>query len=62
MRINNMLRFLLVMVTGTLIVGNSLGQQTFSIIKISEDANTRSDQRPIPIGFYDRSVNKTFVT
>ena len=40
----------------------SFAQQTFSISKISEDANTRSDQRPIPIGFYDNQVNKTFVT
>lgn len=37
-------------------------QQTFLVSKISEDANIRSDQRPIPIGFYDKSVDKTFVT
>lgn len=36
-------------------------QQTISVSKISEDANIRSDQRPIPIGFYDKGANKTFV-
>jgi hypothetical protein len=35
---------------------------SFSVTKISEKANTRSDQRPIQIGFYDAGVNKTFVT
>jgi hypothetical protein len=38
------------------------GQQSFTVEKISEDANIRSDQRPIPIGFYDSKLNKTFVT
>jgi len=37
-------------------------QQIFSVRKISEDANIRSDQRPIPIGFYDQKARKTFVT
>jgi len=37
-------------------------QQTFTVEKISPQANIRSDQRPIPIGFYDKGVNKTFVT
>jgi len=37
-------------------------QQIFTVKKIGEDVNIRSDQRPIPIGFYDKSVNKTFVT
>src|SRR5215212_4906093 len=40
----------------------SFAQQKFETIKISEDANIRSDQRPIPIGFYDIKANKTFVT
>ena len=40
----------------------SFGQQLFSVSKLSEDANTRSDQRPIPIGFYDAKAQKTFVT
>lgn len=39
-----------------------LAQQQFEVEKISEDANIRSDQRPIPIGFYDQRANKTFVT
>src|SRR4051812_8133748 len=61
MRMKKLHRLLLV--AGTLITaGNAAGQQTFSVVKISEDANTRSDQRPIPIGFYDKTVNKTFVT
>lgn len=37
-------------------------QPEFAVTRISENANTRSDQRPIPIGFYDKSTNKTFVT
>ena len=41
---------------------NGYSQQSFSVDKISEDANIRSDQRPIPIGFYNASVNKTFVS
>ena len=44
------------------IMSEAGAQQTFSISKISEDANTRSDQRPIQVGFYDASVNKTFVS
>ena len=38
------------------------GQTAFTLQKISEDANTRSDQRPIPIGFYAPSVKRSFVT
>lgn len=37
-------------------------QQAYSVMKISEDANIRSDQRPISIGFYDNKVDKTFIT
>lgn len=37
-------------------------QEKYTVTKISENANTRSDQRPIPVGFYDKGVNKTFVT
>ncbi|HEY1114826.1 MAG TPA: BNR-4 repeat-containing protein [Chitinophagaceae bacterium] len=37
-------------------------QQKFEVVKISDDANIRSDQRPIPVGFYDAQANKTFVT
>jgi hypothetical protein len=59
---NKIKRFLLLMAGGLITVGNAEAQQTFSVVKISEDANTRSDQRPISIGFYDRTVNKTFVT
>jgi hypothetical protein len=40
----------------------SYAQANFDVVKISEDANIRSDQRPIPIGFYDKKANKTFVT
>lgn len=40
----------------------SPAQQQFEVEKISEDASIRSDQRPIPIGFYDPRANKTFVT
>lgn len=43
-------------------VKNAQSQQSYSITKISEDANIRSDQRPISIGFYDKSINKTFIT
>jgi hypothetical protein len=37
-------------------------QQTYSVAKISEDSNIRSDQRPISIGFYDPDAKKTFVS
>ena len=37
-------------------------QQTFEVVKISEDANICSDQRPIPICFYDKKAHRTFVT
>jgi hypothetical protein len=37
-------------------------EQTFAVTKISENANTRSDQRPIPIGFHDAGARKTFVS
>lgn len=36
--------------------------QKVSVSLLSEKANTRSDQRPINIGFYDKQANKTFVT
>lgn len=39
-----------------------LAEVTFSVSKISEDTNIRSDQRPIPIGFHDDAAQKTFVT
>ncbi|WP_379125537.1 BNR-4 repeat-containing protein [Paradesertivirga mongoliensis] len=39
-----------------------LGQERFSVSKLSEDANIRSDQRPINIGFYDKTSDQTFVT
>jgi hypothetical protein len=35
--------------------------QTFAVAKLSDNANTRSDQRPISIGFHDAKANKTFV-
>lgn len=35
--------------------------QTYSLTKISEKSNVRTDRRPIHVGFYDASVNKTFV-
>lgn len=44
------------------LAGAAFAQQRFSVQKISEEANIRSDQRPINIGFYDAGVNKTFIT
>ena len=44
------------------LIGTAFAQQNFSVQKISDDANIRSDQRPINIGFYDPGVNKTFIT
>ncbi|WP_114781914.1 BNR-4 repeat-containing protein [Botryobacter ruber] len=43
-------------------MAEAVAQQTFSISKLSEDANTRSDQRPIQVGFYDAGAHKTFVS
>ena len=43
-------------------IKNAHSQQIYSIAKVSENANIRSDQRPISIGFYDKSANKTFIT
>lgn len=39
----------------------AMAQPKFMVTKISDNANTRSDQRPIPIGFFDKTVNKSFV-
>lgn len=36
--------------------------QAFSVQKISENANIRTDRRPIHIGYYDSEANKTFVS
>ena len=52
----------LVLFISLFFAGICFGQETFTVEKISAQANIRSDQRPIPIGFYDKSVNKTFVT
>ncbi len=41
---------------------DAYSQQAYSVTKISEDSNIRSDQRPISIGFYDKKVDKTFIT
>lgn len=52
-------------VLGLCIITNIINvhsQQTYAIVKISEDANIRSDQRPISIGFYDKRADKTFIT
>jgi hypothetical protein len=40
----------------------SFAQTKFEAVTISGNSNIRSDQRPIPIGFYDAKANKTFVT
>ena len=39
-----------------------LAQTPYSVTLLSPRSNTRSDQRPINIGFYDATANKTFVT
>src|SRR5688572_4865629 len=54
--------FIGVCVTAVFVSPKASCQIKFEVEKISEDANIRSDQRPIPIGFYDQKANKTFVT
>src|SRR4051794_32250676 len=34
----------------------------FAVTRISEKSNIRSDRRPIHVGFYDATANKTFVS
>lgn len=41
---------------------NGPDNTTYKVSLLSPRANTRSDQRPIPIGFHDAGANKTFVT
>ena len=36
--------------------------QQYEVTKISEQSHIRTDRRPVPVGYYDREYNKTFVT
>src|SRR6476659_8505802 len=54
--------FFILTATLSLISTKNFAQQQYTVTKISEDANIRSDQRPIPIGFYDAGTQQTFVT
>ena len=54
--------FFFCMLVAQLFATKGYTQTKFEVEKISEDANIRSDQRPIPIGFYDQKANKSFIT
>ena len=48
--------------SSTAFAADSTSTDSYTVTLLSPRANTRSDQRPIPIGFYDAGANKTFVT
>ena len=43
------------------ISGNQPDEIAYTVTKISENSNIRTDRRPIHIGYYDKDANKTFV-
>ena len=46
----------------TLAVSSPSSAETFSATMLSPDSGAKTDRRPVPVGFYSASVNKTFVS
>lgn len=43
-------------------VASTSSAETFSASMLSPDSGAKTDRRPVPVGFYSASANKTFVS